>query len=919
LNQTLNLSSERFLALPGSNSVAWATFDAAWYRTAYASETAHLSDAPAEAVLAFYFATGQHRAHSPNRLFDEAWHRRAYPAMNALIEAGQFPSAFDAYCRGGCLDRSPHWLFDEIAYRNAYPDLTETALAAGGLVNGYDHYLWRGNAQGRIAHPFFNPAIYLANLPAAEAEDAAADGPFWHYLRRLDQNAPDLPTSTHFDPDWYRQRYPDVAEAIANGQWRCALEHYLCNDTPSQFDPKPEQDYRTITEAQAKTLFRDRARTHAVLTARTRLDFSINSTNTPALSVIIVLHNQFELTMMALGSLRANYSGEIELIPVDSGSTDETRHIQRYVTGAPHHIRFETNVGYLRGCNAALPLATANACLYLNNDIELAPGAIAAALRRLASDPQIGAVGGLVLRSNNVIQEAGNIIWRDGSTEGYLRDASPLAPEANFVRDVDFCSGVFLMTRRALLDQLQGLDPAYAPAYYEDTDLCRRIAHAGYRVVYDPAIVITHLEYGSAPSSGAAQTEIARARRIFQDKHAEWLNRRPHRSDPARLTARNANTTQRRILFVEDTVPLRMIGSGFVRSNDLIRTMASMGYAVTVYPLNGCPFEPAHIYADMPDTVEVMHQHARAQFGEFLAQRTRYYDVIWIARTHNFDSIHPILAQSAAPTLLIVLDTEAIASIRLAEQAALEDRPFDLHDAIDRELANADFADRLVATTQAEATFLHDRGFRDVTVIGHMRTPSPSPSPFAQRSGMLFVGAIHRTDSPNYDGLCWLIDSVMPLIEQALGSQTQLTIAGYIGVDVALDRFLKNPRVRLLGAVADLAPLYDSHRVFVAPTRFAAGKPYKVHEAASFGLPVVATSLLCRQLGWTDQRDLLAADAADPDAFAGFAVALQQDEALWNTVRENALQRLCDDDQQSYREAITGIIGPPCIGNLSEK
>jgi len=108
-------------------------------------------------------------------------------------------------------------------------------------------------------------------------------------------------------------------------------------------------------------------------------------------------------------------------------------------------LRFDTNIGFLKGCNAALPSASADFVLLLNNDVELAPGAVAAALHRLASDPAIGAVGGKVIRTHGLLQEAGNIIWRDGVTSGYLRDASPLAPEANFVRDVDFCSGVFLM------------------------------------------------------------------------------------------------------------------------------------------------------------------------------------------------------------------------------------------------------------------------------------------------------------------------------------------------------------------------------------------------------------------------------------------------------------------------------------------
>ena len=111
-----------------------------------------------------------------------------------------------------------------------------------------------------------------------------------------------------------------------------------------------------VAETQARTLFRRRARTMSILHARAPLRFE--SAGTPVLSVILVLHNQFELTMMALGSLRANYPGDIELILIDSGSTDETIAIQRYVHGAVH-FRFDTNIGFLLSCNAALQFATA--------------------------------------------------------------------------------------------------------------------------------------------------------------------------------------------------------------------------------------------------------------------------------------------------------------------------------------------------------------------------------------------------------------------------------------------------------------------------------------------------------------------------------------------------------------------------------
>jgi glycosyltransferase involved in cell wall biosynthesis len=98
--------------------------------------------------------------------------------------------------------------------------------------------------------------------------------------------------------------------------------------------------------------------------------------------------------------------------------------------------------------------------------------------------------------------------------------------------------------------------------------------------------------------------------------------------------------------------------------------------------------------------------------------------------------------------------------------------------------------------------------------------------------------------------------------------------------------------------VADLTPLYDRARLFVAPTRFAAGIPYKIHHAAAHGLPVVCTPLLSRQLGWGDEvraAEDLAAAVCD----------LYGDEAAWQRQRDAALARVTADcDPQKFAAAL---------------
>ncbi len=985
-----DLPARERLRLAGETAIAWAVFDPDWYLATYPEVEAQLTDRAPAAVLAWYLDNGQHLGHSPTILFDEAWHRHAYPGVGQAIRAGDAASAFDAYCRGGFRTRSPHWLFDEAHYRRRYQDISDATLEQADLANGYDHFLRHGNHEHRIGHRFFDAALYCAELEPEGAEQARAVGPFLHYLRRIRAPVPEPRSSAYFDPAWYLGRYPEVAEAIAAGEWLCALHHYQCNTRPTEYDPLPDfseahylarnpdlaeavqqgrmrngyahflqhgiREQRSpspsidlryyaaqdtvradldqrkapdafwhwlrigrrrglraapppeeiVTAGHARTLQHRRAQALLPLLGRNPLDFTC--TEKPAVSVVMVLKDAFAQTLHTLSALRAGFAGDVELILVDGGSTDETRHIGRYVHGA-RLLPLDMDVTLVAGRNAGLYAVTAGAVLLLHADADLAPGALAAALRRLAEAPDVGAIGARLIQPHGPLAEAGGIVWQDGSTQAYLRDADPLCPEATFRRGVDFCGSACLLLRAPLLQDLEGFDDTFGPGPWADADLCRRVTAAGYRVEYDPALTVF------APAAPPLPPETRqREQEAFRVKHAAWLEARPVADPRAQLFARSSDPG-RRVLFIEDTVPLRRIGSGFVRSNDVVRAMAAAGYRVTVVPVNDGRFDLAGIYADLPDTVEVMHDRSLDSLADLLRRRQGYFDAVWVARAHNLDRVLPLLT----PTLLdvpdpppVILDSEAIAALRQAGHAALEGEPVaDMDRAIREEFANATQCAHIIAVNETEAAALRRCGFGNVSVIGHMGTPQPTPRPFERRAGMLFVGAIHATDSPNYDSLCWFVDHVLPLVERDLRWETRLTVVGHVAPGVSLDRFRPHPRVTLRGAVADLRPLYDSHRLFVAPTRFAAGMPYKVHEAACFGLPVVATSLLSRQLGWQDGQDLLTADATDPAQFAARIVALYRDAGLWQRLRDAALARIAQDSQpDTFAAAISRILGP---------
>ena len=983
-----------------ARAATWSVFDGEWYLRRYPAAVGQMQAIGIADAEQFYREHGARFGHSPNMFFDEQWYLSENPDVAAAVVDGAFASGFAHYCDDGYKQRAPHWLFSEKFYLTSYPDITRGVLDRNGLVNGYDHYLTLGDREYRCGHWLFDAMLYRNNKPARDKFDPDCGGSFAQFLAGDYVAGNAVRVSWYFDPDWYLQRYPEVACAIKAGEWSCALQHFLCNTSPQDFEPlewfseayygatypdvlegikaerfrncyehfvmygaverrRPHPDIdllhyylsgrvqadleggafrdafahwlsrltsgalgrviEPVAEIQSKQLFARAAENMLPQLARRGLDFSVEGV--PELSVIIVLHNQFALTMMALASLRANFAGSLELILVDSGSYDETRHIERFVSGA-RLIRFAYNAGFVQACNAALAQVSAPAMLYLNNDLLVGIDACKRALARLFSAADIGAVGGKLIRTNGALQEAGSIIWRDGTTFGYLRDADPSTPEANFVREVDYCSGAFLMLRSDIVRALGGFDDDYRPAYYEEADLCVRLRKRGFKVMYDPDVVVQHFEYGSADAT-ASQRLMARNHRIFISKHMDYL-RYQHPPGPRNAVhARSPRALGRpngalRILFVEDRIPLRNLGAGYVRSNDIIHSMAALGHLVSVFPIYKASASPIEIFRDMPETAEVLYDRGMEQLAAFIEERSGYYDVVWIGRTHNLERLLPILGDNAAalPSHGFVLDTEAVAAPRTAEQNRVlgRPRPESLDAALKRELACAYFCQKIIAVNDADAAMIRQAGHSNVAVLGHVKDIHPTPSTWSQRRDLLFLGAIHDSGLPNHDSLEWFIEQVLPLLDGRLPAEVRFTVAGFVRRGVDLSALGNHPRVDLIGCVDDLATLYDHHRVFVAPTRFAGGIPFKVHEAASYGLPVVASELLCRQVGWTQGADIMAASIEDPQAFADAVITLYEEQETWNTIRCGALRRLeRENNREAYVETLRGILDGPMV------
>ena len=573
-------------------------------------------------------------------------------------------------------------------------------------------------------------------------------------------------------------------------------------------------------------------------------------------------------------------------------------------------INNTANLGFGDACTQGAEQVRGEYLCFLNNDALLHPHALSSALASFREDSKVAVVGGKILLANGSLQEAGSMIWSDGSALGYGRGDDPNLPQYEFRRPVDYCSGAFLLTPRSLFRQLGGFNRMFSPAYYEDSDYCMEVWKAGYKVLYEPAAVIRHYESASSEGNEAAKPAMAIHQQKFRNKWHDRLRKHlPYSTANIQRARISASSHALKILYIEDRIPHRHLGSGFPRSNDILCHLVKQGHRVTCVSFTSRL--SGHDYGDVPRAVELLDgvsQHERL-FREYVPNS----DIVWVSRPHNMQAfLKGRLEKGVSSRARVIYDAEAIFAERDWRQAEILGNEISSQvksSWLDRELALAKAADAVVVVSERDRQTMLSGGARHVSIIGHRVCANPTAAAFDERRTFLFVGAMHGTDSPNADSMRYFCGSIWPVVRQATGAE--LMIAGY-GADAALGDY-KTDGVRILGRQDDLTSLYNQARVFVAPTRFAAGIPYKAHEAASFGVPLVVSNLIGEQLGWLHGDECLMAGNAI--AFAAECCRLYQDPDLWQRLRSNALLRVINElSDQGFAKAVASV-----ITNLSPK
>jgi GT2 family glycosyltransferase/tetratricopeptide (TPR) repeat protein/glycosyltransferase involved in cell wall biosynthesis len=200
-------------------------------------------------------------------------------------------------------------------------------------------------------------------------------------------------------------------------------------------------------------------------------------------SIIILAHNQLRDTQHCLASLEKNTPLPHELILVDNGSTDGTAAFFRQYAARHDHARVilnHTNLGFAVANNQGLACARGDAILLLNNDTVATPGWLERMLATLNLYPECGLVGPV---SNSVVGPQLVASANYSSLDQLPKFAAQWgAAHAGQSSEVSRLVGFCLLLRRAVVDQIGGLDPQFGSGNFEDDDLCLRAGFAGFKL-----------------------------------------------------------------------------------------------------------------------------------------------------------------------------------------------------------------------------------------------------------------------------------------------------------------------------------------------------------------------------------------------------------------------------------------------------
>ena len=618
------------------------------------------------------------------------------------------------------------------------------------------------------------------------------------------------------------------------------------------------------------------------LKADDTIDFAFPVVDNPVISIIVPVYNEISQTIACLKSIyQQRVSVTYEVIIADDASPDPFHKVLQDIPGL-RYVRQPENLHFLLNCNRAAEIARGEYLIFLNNDTLVKPGWMENLLATFREHGNVGIAGSKLVYPSGELQEAGGIIWEDASGWNWGKGQNADHPIYNFVRDVDYISGASLMIPTSLWREIGGFNENLEKAYYEDTDLCFKVREMGYRVVYQPASVVIHIEgltSGTDLNAGQKQYQLVN-QKIFKDRWAEPLKTHlPNAQTPYLASDRSVRG---HILYIDAETPEPDKDAGSVNSVYAMRILVELGYRVHFVPGSNFAYWGQATQELQRLGIECVYHPFYSNLDMFIDDRGDMFDYAIISRAESADLFLDKIKERL-PSAKTIYNTVDMHFLRMQRRAATTGDA-EVAAAAEvmrkRELSYIEKADATIILSSVEETVLKDLGVPDekLWLIPLIRPHSERLVEFETTEDMLFIGGYKHP--PNVDAVDWMVQYIWPRIEKALPG-VNLRICGSSMPERFQD--YASDSIIIQGFVPDLDALLSRTRLTLAPLRFGAGLKGKVASSIGVGVPVVGTSIAFEGMAEDGLSDVILMED-DPKKFADLAIKAYQDQEIWTGI-----------------------------------
>ena len=459
--------------------------------------------------------------------------------------------------------------------------------------------------------------------------------------------------------------------------------------------------------------------------------------------------------------------------------------------------------------------------------------------------------------------------------------------DSTFTHQVNSLSVSLVMIRREVLRGLNLFGDIYHFWDHLDVHLSLRVREMGYKCLYVPSI----------------QVHQANARLVpFLEKrsvgHSDETNLLKLRARLYKATFRKINASAAAILngacsetqsclFLDLTTPQFDNNAGGYAAIKEMQVLQSLGYQITFVSKN---MENAGPYTDALQRmgIECIYAPFYGDIDGFLSKRGSEFSLVYITRHHVAQDVLPKLRQyaSSAKVILMLADLHFLRELRAALYNNDDEQLSQAMETRENELSIMRKVDLVLSYSEVEKTVIlsHNLASTKVAKCPWVCEVVENVSGFENRVDIAFLGGFNHT--PNAEAMVWFVERVWPTLLKQL-PEARLRIYGSAIPYSIKDLAGSNSRIQVLGWVSDVASVYSSCRVFIAPLQSGAGIKGKVIGALAHGVPSVLSNIAVEGIGVCDE--IHAFVASSPDEWVNRIMMLYTDQALWEKMSQHAL------------------------------